>query len=117
AAEVQPNRWIISGEDFYAVRKIKDTAGKYILESDITTGTTYRLFGVPVTVTNKLPTGTAILANMAEVAIARDINPTVILLDQRYAEYDQQAIRVAARYHLGLLRPEGVITLNAETGA
>src|SRR5690625_2378240 len=32
AAEVQPNRWIISGEDFYAVRKIKDTAGKYILD-------------------------------------------------------------------------------------
>ena len=117
AAEVQPNRWIISGEDFYAVRKIKDTAGKYILESDITTGTTYRLFGVPVTVTNKLPTGTAILANMGEVAVARDTNPTVKLLDQRYAEYDQQAIRVTARYDLGLLRPEGVIVLNAETGA
>jgi len=116
AAEVQPNRWIISGEDFYAVRKIKDTAGKYILESDITTGTTYRLFGVPVTVTNKLPTGTAILANMAEVAVARDTNPTVKLLDQRYAEYDQQAIRVTARYDLGLLRPEGVIILNADEG-
>lgn len=117
AAEVQPNRWIISGADFYEVRKIKDTSGKYILESDITTGTTYRLFGVPVTVTNKLPTGTAVLANMAEVAIARDTNPTVKLLDQRYAEYDQQAIRVTARYDLGLLRPEGVIVLNAETGA
>lgn len=114
AAEVQPNRWIISGEDFYAVRKIKDGNGQYILESDITTGTTYRLFGVPVTVTNKLPTGTAILANMAEVAIARDTNPTVKLLDQRYAEYDQQAIRVTARYDLGLLRPEGVIILTNE---
>ena len=116
AAEVQPNRWIISGEDFYAVRKIKDGNGQYILESDITTGTTYRLFGVPVTVTNKLPTGTAILANMAEVAVARDTNPTVKLLDQRYAEYDQQAIRVTARYDLGLLRPEGVIILNANEG-
>lgn len=116
AAEVQPNRWIISGADFYAVRKIKDTSGKYILESDITTGTTYRLFGVPVTVTNKLPTGTAVLANMGEVAIARDTNPTVKLLDQRYAEYDQQAIRVTARYDLGLLRPEGVIVLTADEG-
>lgn len=117
AAEVQPNRWILSGADFFAIRKIKDNSGNYILESDITTGTTYSLFGVPVTVTNKLPAGTAILANMAEVAIARDTNPTVKLLDQRYAEYDEQAIRVTARYDLGLLRPEGVIILNAETGA
>ena len=116
AAEVQPNRWIISGTDFYAVRKIKDTAGKYVLESDITQGTTYRLFGIPVTVTNKLPAGQAVLANMAEVAVARDTNPTVKVLDQRYAEYDEQAIRVTARYDLGLLRPEGVVVLNADTG-
>lgn len=114
AAEVQPNRWFISGADFTTVRKIKDTSGKYILESDITSGTTHRLFGVPVTVTNKLATGTAVLANMAEVAVARDTNPTVKLLDQRYAEYDEQAIRVTARYDLGLLRPEGVIVLTAD---
>lgn len=113
AAEVTPNRWFISGADFINVRKIKDTSGKYILESDITSGTTYRLFGIPVTATNKLTAGTAILANMAEVAIARDTNPTVKILDQRYAEYDEQAIRVTARYDLGLLRPEGVVVLGA----
>jgi len=116
AAEVQPNRWIISGADFFSIRKIKDNTGNYILQADVTADTTYRLFGIPVTVTNKLPTGTAILANMGEVAIARDTNPTVKLLDQRYAEYDEQAIRVTARYDLGLLRPEGVIVLTAETG-
>ena len=114
AAEVQPNRWIISGADFFTVRKIKDNTGNYILQADMTADTTYRLFGIPVTVTNKLPTGTAILANMGEVAIARDTNPTVKLLDQRYAEYDEQAIRVTARYDLGLLRPEGVIVLTAD---
>ncbi len=113
AAEVTPNRWFISGADFFSVRKIKDTSGKYVLESDITTGTTYRLFGVPVTVTNKLPAGTAILADMSQVAIARDTNPTVKLLDQRYAEYDEQAIRVTARFDLGLLHPEGVIVAKA----
>jgi len=114
AAEVQPNRWIISGADFFTVRKIKDNTGNYILQADMTADTTYRLFGIPVTVTNKLPTGTAILANMGEVAIARDTNPTVKLLDQRYAEYNEQAIRVTARYDLGLLRPEGVIVLTAD---
>ena len=113
AAEVTPNRWFISGADFYSVRKLKDSSGKYILESDITQGTTYRLFGIPVTVTNKLPTGKAVLANMAEVAVARDTAPTVKILDQRYAEYDEQAIRVTARFDLGLLRPEGVVVLDA----
>lgn len=111
AAEVTPNRWMVSGADFFALRKLKDGNGKYLIESDVTKDTTYRLFGVPVTVSNKIPAGTAVLANMSEVAVARDTNPTVKLLDQRYAEYDEQAIRVTARFDLGLLRPEGVIVL------
>lgn len=117
AAEVTPDRWFLSGADFFTLRKLKDGDGKYLIVSDLTADAKYSLFGVPVTVTNKLPAGQAVLANMAEVAVARDINPTVKLLDQRYAEYDEQAIRVTARYDLGLLRPEGVIVLNAETGA
>ena len=117
AAEVTPTRWMVSGADFFALRKLKDGNGKYLIESDVTKDTTYRLFGVPVTVSNKIPAGTAVLANMSEVAVARDTNPTVKLLDQRYAEYDEQAIRVTARFDLGLLRPEGVIVLTADTGA
>ena len=116
AAEVTPNRWMVSGADFFALRKLKDGNGKYLIESDVTNDTTYRLFGVPVTVSNKIPAGTAVLANMSEVAVARDTNPTVKLLDQRYAEYDEQAIRVTARFDLGLLRPEGVIVLTADAG-
>ena len=116
AAEVTPNRWMVSGADFFALRKLKDGNGKYLIESDVTKDTTYRLFGVPVTVSNKIPAGTAVLANMSEVAVARDTNPTVKLLDQRYAEYDEQAIRVTARFDLGLLRPEGVIVLTADAG-
>lgn len=113
AAEVTPNRWFISGADFFTLRKLKDADGKYLIVSDLTADARYTLFGVPVTVSNKLPAGTAVLANMSEVAVARDTAPTVKLLDQRYAEYDEQAIRVTARFDLGLLRPEGVIVLTA----
>ena len=112
--EVKPNRWFINAGDFFTIRKIKDTSGKYILEQDITKDTTYRLFGVPVTVTNKLPSGSAILADMSQVAVARDLAPSVTVLSERYAEYDLQAIRVVTRFDLGLLHPEGVITLKAE---
>lgn len=112
AAEVNPNRWFINGADFFAVRKLKDANGKYLLESDISKDTTYRIFGIPVTVTNKLPAGQAVLADMNQVAVVRDIDPSVTVLSERFAEYDQQAIRVVTRYDLGLLHPEGVVVLN-----
>lgn len=113
AAEVTPTRFFVSGADFFTIRKTKDKDGKYLLESDITKDTTYRLFGIPVTVTNKLPTGTAILADMSQIAVARDLAPSVTLLSERYAEFDEQAIRVTARFDLGLLHPEGVVILKA----
>lgn len=111
AAEVTPNHWFISGADFIALRKLKDGNDRYLIESDVTKDTTYRLFGIPVTVTNKLPQGKAVLADTSQIAIARDLAPSVTLLSERYAEYDEQAIRVVTRYDLGLLHPEGVVVL------
>lgn len=115
AEEVTPNRWFMSGADFIAVRKLKDTSGKYLLESDLTKDATYRLFGIPVTVTNKLPEGKAVLANTSEIAVVRDVNPSVTVLSERYAEYDEIGLRVVCRYDLGLLHPEGVVVLTAVT--
>ncbi len=113
AAEVMPNRWFVNGTDFIALRKLKEATDskKYLLESDVTSGPTYRLFGVPVTVTNKLKQGKAILADVSQVAVARDLAPSVTILSERYADYDQIGIRVVTRYDLGLLHPEAVIVL------
>lgn len=113
AAEVTPTRWFLSGADYVALRKLKGADGRGLLQTDITADAQHRLHGVPVTVTNKLATGQAVLANTAEIAVARDTNPTVKVLTERFAEFDEQAIRVTARYDLGLLRPEGVIVLTA----
>ncbi|ADG80470.1 Major capsid protein HK97 OS=Tsukamurella paurometabola (strain ATCC 8368 / DSM / CCUG 35730/ CIP 100753 / JCM 10117 / KCTC 9821 / NBRC 16120 / NCIMB 702349/ NCTC 13040) OX=521096 GN=Tpau_3898 PE=4 SV=1 [Tsukamurella paurometabola] len=114
AAEVTPNRWMLSGADFIALRKIKDTSGKYILEADLTAGATYTLFGIPVVVTNKLAAGTALLLDMNQVAVARDVDPTVTVdASGDYFRTDSQGIRVVTRYDLGLLHPEGVIRLSA----
>lgn len=79
AAEVTPTRWFISGADFIALRKLKDAQERYLLESDVTKDVTYRLFGIPVTVTNKLATGKAVLADTAQIAVARDLAPSVTL--------------------------------------
>jgi HK97 family phage major capsid protein len=113
AAEVAPNRWFMSGADFISLRKLKEsgTSSRYLLEADLHAGPEFRLLGIPLTVTNKLPTGKLVLAKTDEIAVARDIAPTVTLLSERYAEYDEQAIRVTCRYDIGLLHPEGVIVL------
>lgn len=111
ANNVTPNRWFLSGADFFTLRKLKDNDGRYLVVSDVTADAAYSLFGVPVTVTNKLPTGKAVLADMSQVAVVRDIDPSITLLSERYAEFDQQAVRVVTRYDLGLLHPEGVVVL------
>lgn len=113
ALEVTPNRWFINGTDFVALRKVKESSGsnKYVLEADLTKDATYRLFGIPVTVTNKLPAGTAILADTSNIAVVRDTAPSITVLSERYAEYDQIGLRVTTRYDLGLLHPEAVAVL------
>lgn len=111
AKEVTPNRWFVNGSDFVTLRKVKDKQDRYILESDITKDATYRLFGIPVTVTNKLSEGTAILADTSNIAVVRDTAPSITVLSERYAEYDQLGLRVTTRYDLGLLHPEAVAVL------
>ncbi|MGP5614569.1 phage major capsid protein [Corynebacterium variabile] len=117
AKEITPSRFILNGSDFFALRKIKDNNGRYILQGGPAEGAQYRLFEVPVSVSNKLPAGKGILANMADVAVVRDTDPTVTILNERYAEYDQVGIRVTTRYDLGLLRSDSVLLLESDSGS
>lgn len=114
--EVVPNRFFINGTDFYTLRKVKDSQGRYLIQENLQDDVTYRLFGVPVSVSNKVPAGKSALVDMAQVAVVRDIDPQVAILTERYAEYDQVGIRVTTRYDLGLLHPEGV-TIITPAGA
>lgn len=112
--EVSPNRWFINAGDFYTLRKVKDANGRYILQEDITADTRYSLFGVPVTVSNRVPKGKAALLDMKQVAIVRDIDPSITILTEKYADTDEVGIRVVTRYDLGLINPKGVIILSQE---
>lgn len=72
-----------------------------------------RLFGIPVTVTSRIPTGKAVLADMSLVAVARDMAPTVVIDSSRYFDTDEVALRVVARFDLALLQPKAVTVLTA----
>jgi HK97 family phage major capsid protein len=121
-------RWMMTSRDFVNLRKLKDSSGKYLLQPDVTQDGVYRLLGSPVTVTNRIPIAddpatttvveaesSIILADFSKIAVARDLAPSVKLLDQTFAAWDQQAIRVVAHYDAAPLNPEAVVILRDVT--
>lgn len=124
AANVDPARvrWLMTSREFVRLRKIKDTTGRYIIQPDPTEAGAYRLLGHGVTVTNRVPdttdvtpTARAALVDFSQIAVARDLAPSVKLLDQTFAANDQQAIRVVARYDAAALNPQAVVALTGIT--
>ncbi len=113
ANEVKPNRWFLSPADYLSIRKVKDADGRYILQPDLTAVGQEVLFGVPVTVTSRIPTGKAVLADMNLVAVARDLAPSITVDSSRYFDTDEVALRVVTRYDLALLQPKAVTILTA----
>lgn len=115
-------KWLLTPEDFVALRKVKDSDGKYILNADPTADAVFRLFGAPVTVTKRVPnttgstpTGRAALVDFSQIAVARDMTPTVTALTERYADYDQVGLRVITRYDAAPLNPEGIVAIEGIT--
>ncbi len=125
AANVDPTRCrvFMTSRDFIAFRKLKASGtGQYLLQPDPTMDGVFRVLGLPITITNRIPIGTGtgkpssiVLADMSKIAVARDLAPSVKLLDQTFAAYDQQAIRVIARYDAAPLNPQAVIVLRGVT--
>lgn len=115
-------KWAITPGDFVALRKVKDTAGRYLLQADPSADAVFRLFGAQVIITNRIPnttgatpTGRAALVDFSQIAVARDASPSVKVLDQTFGDFDQQAIRVTARYDAAPLNPEAIVTLTGIT--
>ncbi len=115
-------RWAFTPREFTRLRKVKDAQGRYQLQPDPTQDGVFRLFGAPVTVTSRVPdttgatpTGRGALVDFSQIAVARDLAPSVKILDQTFGDFDQQAIRVVARYDAAPLNPEAVVKLTGIT--
>ena len=76
-----------------------------------------------VVVTNRIPVDTtptpdttqAFLADFSTIAVARDLAPSVKILDQTYGDYDQMAVRVVARMDAAPMLPEAIVVLRGIT--
>lgn len=115
-------RWVMTSRELIGLRKVKDTSGRYIVQPDPTKAGGYTLFGHGVLVSNRVPdttgspaTGRAALVDFSQIAVARDLAPSVKILDQTFGDYDQQAIRVVARYDVKPLNAEAVVKLTGIT--
>lgn len=110
AVNVDALRFVIRPSEYTALRKIKDGTDNYLLQPDATRGAVGSIHGTPVMVTNRAPAGRAALVDFSQIAVARDLAPSVKVLTERYADFDQQALRVVTRYDAAPLNSEAVIT-------
>ncbi len=115
-------RWFLTPGTFTSLRKSKTTTGEYLLQADPTADGVFRLWGAPVTVTPRIPvTGTtskttqAVLADMSQIAVARDLAPSVTVLSETFADFDQLALRVVARYDSKPMNPSAIVKLTGIT--
>lgn len=103
----------IAPADYMAIRGQKDGDGRYLVQPDVTAGGLVSpVLGAQVLVSSRVPKGRAALVDMSKVVIARDVAPSVKLLTERYAEFDQLALRTVTRMDLGLTAPEAVVTFD-----
>lgn len=123
-ANVDPagTKWIMKSREFIKLRKVKDTSGRYLIEPDVHVAGQYRLFGVPVLVSNRVPdttaatpTARAALVDFSQVVVARDVAPSVKVLTETFGDYDQQAIRVVYRLDAAPANPQAVVVLSGIT--
>lgn len=106
---------------FVDLRKVKDTTGQYNPDPRRDRGRcvpSARLSGHDHQPhTGNLGVGSdetaVVLADFGQIAVARDLAPSVKMLDQTFAQFDQQAIRVVAHYDAAPLNPEAVVILGS----
>ncbi len=115
-------KWVMKPRAFVKLRKLKDTANRYQMTPDPTQDGVFRLFGAPVIVTSRVPdttggtpTARVALVDFSQIAVARDLAPSVKILDQTFGDYDQRAIRVVARYDAAPLNPQVIVALTGVT--
>ncbi len=120
-ADPDSMRWMLRSDVFVHLRKLKDGQDRYQIQPDPTAEGAFRLLGIPVTVTNRIPedagASSIVLADFSQIAVARDLEPSVVVLDQTYGDYDQQAIRVVTRYDAAPMNPEAIVVLRGVEAA
>lgn len=98
-------------DDYMNMRLTRDLgANAWNLEPDVQSGKlVVPILGATVVPTDRIAAGTAYLVHMPSIIVARDVAPSVRILTERYADFDQVGIRVVTRLDAAPLHPEAVV--------
>lgn len=116
AANVDPAglRLLVRPADFTTLRGLTDADGRFMLQPDAQQSAIGSVLGMGVIVSSRIPEGRAAVADFSQIAVARDTAPSVKLLTETFAQYDQQALRVVSRYDAAPLNAEAVVTIGGD---
>jgi len=78
--------------------ELKDGQNRYLMQPDPSQTGKYTLLGLPASITTAMPTTKIVLADMSQVAVARDVDMSGRCFDQTFAATDELAIRVVSRW-------------------
>lgn len=109
--DISALRVFVRPSEYMQLRKLKDQDGRYLLQPDATAAGGYTALGMPISVSSRIPEGCAAVVDMSQIAVARDVMPSVKVLTERYADYDQQAIRVVSRFDAAPMQPAAIVKL------
>lgn len=115
---VEAMKLFVRPSDYMVLRKLKDNDGRYLLQPDVSGGKIIvPALGAELKLSSRIPAGSAALADMSQVAVARDAAPSIKVLDQLYGATDEQGIRVVSRFDAKPLNPAAVVKITGITGA
>lgn len=116
--KVNPTHWVMTAASFAKLRKLKvgETDARYLFDpSTIQNGTAFQVLGLPVIITDSIPAASAkarvALVDFSHVAVARDTEADVTVLDQTWGDFDTIGIRVVTRMDVALTQPKAVTLL------
>jgi HK97 family phage major capsid protein len=116
--KVNPTHWVMTAASFAAIRKVKVGTGdkRYVIDPNtIQNGTAFQLLGLPVIITDNIPAASSkkrvALVDFSHVAVARDIDSEVKILDQTWGDFDSIGIRAVTRFDVALTQPKAVTLL------
>ena len=105
-------RWAMSPKTFTVIRKLSDNYGQRVLQPSLALGAPPTLLGRPYTVTNNVPDSDLLLFDRSQVAVGMDQRASITLLSETFADFDEVAVRVTARYDTAKMNDEAVVQLH-----
>jgi HK97 family phage major capsid protein len=105
-------RWAMSPKTFTRIRKLTDNYGQKVLAPSLAVGAPPTLLGHPYTVTTHVPDSALLLFDPTQIAVGLDQRASITLLDQTFAQFDEVAIRVTARYDTKPMNANAVLKFN-----